>query len=107
MDENSANAFAFLGTPDGLKAYSEWLNDPITKKMKAAAIAASRPIGLATPKSEDALYYHGVSVGFATLASCIFEADRLLKNRESASELPEADFGMMEILKGFGYYGGE
>lgn len=94
----------FFDVPENVSAYQEWVKDPITKKMHEFALAASRPIGMANPTGELALYLQGVAIGGATIIDFLQHAEVFAASASANNPEPDASFGAAAILEQWGVF---
>lgn len=95
----------FLGTADNMKAYSEWLANPITRRILSIVEDCVKPVGLQTINGENALYNHGVFVGMASVLDAI-QNMASLADAASGNAEPDSLYGAEELLRGMGYMPG-
>lgn len=86
------NPTRFLQDASNRAAYLEWLNNPITQRVREIAQVMATPMGISGENSNSALYEHGKTVGHAQMSRLIFEME-LFVLPESAGEEPVADYG--------------
>lgn len=99
----SNNVVRFFAEKENAEAYSEWVKDPVTIHLLGMAADASRPLGMANPTSESALYLHGLAVGANSIVEFLRHAD-LFATPAGANVDPVATFGSTEILENWGMF---
>jgi hypothetical protein len=104
MVDERASIGEHLGDPDFMRAYSEWLKNPVTQRIAKLLAQASKPLGLTQVDGDNALYAHGITVGCTLASEFVTGLEIAAKRRAVAQEAqPEADYGMEEILQDWGY----
>lgn len=92
----------YMRDGDRAAAYKKWLSDPVTVFLKEHAREVAAPIPLVSPNSNDALYYHGMQVGFQNLLDLVFRAD-IVADRLTAIDKGNAitvpDYGSVDMIK--------
>lgn len=95
----SNNVVRFFAEKENAEAYSEWVKDPVTIHLLGMAADASRPLGMANPTSESALYLHGLAVGANSIVEFLRHAD-LFATPAGANVDPAVDDDMQVAVTG-------
>jgi hypothetical protein len=94
----------FFSIEGNKEAYQAWIKDPVTKSVLDAIDVMIRPIGMATPTSESALYLHGLHVGMSSVLDIMKNLEKLTpENLAKQSALPSETYGMEATLRELGY----
>jgi hypothetical protein len=92
----------FMGVPDNQLAYTEWLSNPVTKRVLSIVEDCVKPVGLQTIDGNNALYNHGVFVGMASVLDAIQNMAALADAALGGAD-PDPMYGAEELMKGMGY----
>lgn len=88
----------WFAQPENAKIYSDWISDPATKQFLSMAQECTRPLGLANPTGEAALYLQGLCVGAHKLLDFLQHLE-LFAATSAENKEPESTFGSEEILR--------
>ena len=77
-----------VSTPDGLKAYRDWCDNPVTRRVYELARQESSPRQLSLGGSSvDAAYSLGVYTGYDLLLKMVFQADAVANSEALKKQL--------------------